>query len=113
MCDKAKFQEMDSELDALTQRVATLEDRVADLHKETLDGFATTTSAFAAVNANIETLSQQITNMDRRIIEEKVKWGDVTRSIVKWTVRTILIIVAYAAGVNLTKTIIGSIMGGN
>lgn len=92
MCDKAHY-------DALDERVNSLEAEVKSLRGETSGGFA-------AVNSNIETLSQQITNMDRRIIEEKVKWGDVTRSIVKWTVRVILIVVAYAAGVNLTQDII-------
>ena len=92
MCDKVHY-------DALEARVTDLEGEVTELRKETQTGFN-------SVNANIETLSQQITNMDKRIIEEKVKWGDVTRNMVKWTVRVILAIVAYAAGVNLTKTIL-------
>ena len=92
MCDKAHY-------DELNERVTVLESEVNELRSETRTGFN-------AVNANIETLSQQITNMDRRTIEEKVKWGEVTRNMVKWTVRIILAIVAYAAGVNLTKSVL-------
>jgi len=89
MCDKIHY-------DELNDRVTALESDVADLRSETRTGFA-------SVNANIETLSQQITNMEKRIIEEKQKWGDTLRGIVNWTVRAILAVVTYAAGVNLTQ----------
>jgi len=92
MCDKIHYDQLD-------QRVTDLEGEVAELRSETRTGFA-------SVNSNIETLSQQITNMDRRIIEEKVKWGETLRGIVKWTVRAILAVVTYAAGINLTKDLI-------
>jgi len=70
------------------------------------DAVKITRDGLAAVNGNIETLSQQIANMDKRIIEEKVKWGETLRGIVKWTVRAILAVVTYAAGVNLTRDLI-------
>ena len=92
MCDRAHYDELES-------RVTALESEVNELRGETRTGFN-------SVNSNIETLSQQITNMDKRIIEEKVKWGEVTRSMVKWTVRVILAVVAYAAGINITRQII-------
>lgn len=92
MCNEEQFA-------ALKRRVNDLEVRLNTVHDEMRGGFN-------AINSNIETLSQQITNMDKRIIEEKVKWGDVTRSIVKWTVRSILSIVVYAAGINLTESIL-------
>lgn len=95
MCDKAHYSELE-------ERVTNLESEVGELRNETRGGFS-------SVNANIETLSQQITNMDKRIIEEKVKWGEVTRSITKWTVRTLLAIVIYAAGVNLTRSLVTTI----
>jgi len=91
MCDKIHY-------DELEERVTSLESKVMQLCQSM-------TSGFSAVNANIETLSQQITNMDKRIIEEKVKWGDVFRSIVKWAVRALLSIAVYAAGINVTKSI--------
>jgi len=84
---------------ALSRRVDAIEARLDAVESTTRDGFAT-------VNSNIETLSQQITNMDKRMVEEKQKWGDTLRGIVKWTVRAILAVVTYAAGVNLTKDLI-------
>lgn len=92
MCDKDHYI-------ALEHRVDDLEMRVNTMHDEMRGGFN-------AVNANIETLSRQITNMDKRIVEEKQKWGDVTRECVRWTVRSLLAIVVYAAGINITKSII-------
>ena len=62
MCDKDHYI-------ALEHRVDELEKRVNTMHDEMRGGFN-------AVNANIENLSQQITNMDKRIIEEKQKWGE-------------------------------------
>lgn len=100
MCMAANDCKLTERMDAVEGRVGSLEASFDKLRNESHTGFNMT-------NSNIETLSQQITNMDKRIIEEKVKWGDVFRNIVKWTVRTGLAIVAYAAGVNLTKTIIG------
>lgn len=95
MCDKKHY-------DELEDRVTALEGEVADMRRETRDGLA-------AVNANIETLSQQMTNMDTRMLamaDEKRKWGETLRGIVKWTARAILAVVTYAAGVNLTKDLI-------
>lgn len=93
MCDKEHFS-------ALEHRVDDLEARVNTMHDEMRGGFA-------AINANIETLSQQITNMDKRIIEEKVKWGDTLRSIVAWTMRTVLLGCAAAMGMTAYKMIFG------
>lgn len=93
MCDKKHYDELD-------ERVTSLEAEVSDMRRETRDGLN-------AVNANIGTLSQQMSNMDARLVEEKTKWGEVFRSIVKWTIRTGLAIIAYAAGLNLTKSIFG------
>lgn len=91
MCDKIHY-------DALEARVTDLESEVGELRSETRGGFA-------SVNANIETLSQQITNMDKRIIEEKVKWGDTLRSVVAWTMRTVLLGCAAAMGMTAYKMI--------
>jgi len=90
------------DFDKLDERVDAIESRLTAVESATRDGLA-------AVNGNIETLSQQIANMDRRIIEEKVKWGETLRGIVKWTVRAILAVVTYAAGVNLTRDLIPGI----
>jgi hypothetical protein len=39
-------------------------------------------------------------SMDARLVEEKVKWGDTLRGIVKWTAKVILICVLAAVGLN-------------
>jgi len=95
MCDKKHY-------DDLEERVTELEESVGQLRTETRGGFA-------SVNANIETLSQQITNMDRRIIEEKVKWGETLRGCVKWVVRGLVAVAVYAAGVNISESFFAQI----
>jgi len=95
MCDKIQYDQLD-------QRVTYLEGEVAELRSETRTGFA-------SVNSNIETLSQQITNMDKRIIEEKQKWGETLRSVVKWVARGLVAVAVYAAGVNISESFFAQI----
>ena len=84
MCDKKHYDDLDG-------RVTALEHEVADLRKETSRGFSN--------------ISEQLTNMDTRLVEEKVKWGGLFRKVVEWTVKALLAIVIFAAGVNLLKTL--------
>lgn len=70
---------------------------------------ATSRTGFASVNSNIETLSQQITNMDKRIIEEKQKWGETLRGVVKWVARGLVAVAVYAAGVNISESFFAQI----
>lgn len=92
MCDRDHFITLESRVDGLEDRLCKVESAMS--------------SGFASVNSNIESLSQQITNMDKRIIEEKVKWGSVQRRIVLWTVGTILSLALAAAGINSLPEIV-------
>jgi len=92
MCDKTHYDELET-------RVTQLEASVAELRSETRTGLA-------SVNGAINTLSVQLANLDKRIIEEKQKWGETLRGIVKWTVRALLAVATYAAGVNVTAGLI-------
>lgn len=98
MADNEIYKDLKGSIDSHEKRLTKLESDVADMRKETREGLR-------ALNANMNTVSSQMTNMDKRLVEEKVKWGEVFRSVVKWTVRTGLAIIAYAAGLNLTKNI--------
>ena len=99
MCDHAAYQQLKDQIAGHEERLGTLENTVAEMRRETRDGLS-------AVNASIVALSRQMANMDSRIVEEKIKWGDVFRSVVKWTIRTGLAIIAYAAGLNITKVLL-------
>jgi len=105
MCMQANESEsckLNATVSALGKRVDAIETRLDAVE-------STSRTGFASVNSNIETLSQQIANMDKRIIEEKTKWGETLRGIVKWTVRAILAVVTYAAGVNLTRDLLPTV----
>lgn len=99
MADNEIYKDLKGSIASHEKRLTKLESDVADMRKETREGLR-------ALNANMNTVSSQMTNMDKRLVEEKVKWGEVFRSVVKWTVRTGLAIIAYAAGLNITKTIL-------
>jgi len=90
------------DFDRLDDRVDAIESRLTAVESATRDGLA-------AVNGNIETLSQQMTNMDARLVEEKTKWGETLRGCVRWVVRGLITVAVYAAGVNITSKIIPSI----
>jgi len=102
MCMQANESEsckLNATVAALGKRVDAIETRLDAVEATTRDGFA-------SVNANIETLSQQITNMDARIVEEKTKWGEVLRKVVLWTVGTVLTLALAAAGINALPDIV-------
>ena len=105
--EKQDYQHLEERIDANEERLDRHDDRLDNLEATVADMRRETREGLNAVNANIETLSQQMTNMDSRLVEEKIKWGDVFRSVVKWTIRTGLAIIAYAAGLNITRTIFG------
>lgn len=98
MCEwKPDFDKLDDRVDAIEQRLSAVESATRD--------------GLAAVNANIETLSQQMTNMDKRMVEEKVKWGETLRNCVKWVVRGLVAVAVYAAGVNISESFFAQIFG--
>lgn len=99
MCDSAQFNLLKSRVEDVEKRLNKLEASVGDVHTEVKTGLA-------SVNGNINMLSAMMVNMDKRMVESREKWGDTLRMIVKWTVRVLLAVVAGAAGVNITKSIL-------
>lgn len=88
----------------LKERVAALEKDVAEIRAETRSGFKQGAEAMREINASVANLAHdfgsRMNSMDARLVEEKVKWGDTLRGIVKWTVKVILICVLAAVGLN-------------
>ena len=88
----------------LKERVAALEKDVAEIRAETRSGFKQGAEAMREINASVANLAHdfgsRMNSMDARLVEEKVKWGDTLRGIVKWTAKVILICVLAAVGLN-------------
>ena len=89
--------ELKNEVDGLKERLTNVEHDVGKMRSESQDGFK-------AINASLSNLAHdfgsRMNSMDARLVEEKVKWGDTLRGIVKWTVKVILLCVLAAVGLN-------------
>ena len=96
----------------LQERVEQIDSRVTKLEDQMHDGFAAVTNAVSVTNAAVDKLASEfgtrMNNIDSRLVEEKVKWGDTTRSIVVWATRTILLGAAAAMGLTAWKMIFGN-----
>ena len=89
---------------ALDTRLTKVEHDVAKIRSESAEGFKAGAEAMRQLNTSIANLAHdfgsRMNSMDARLVEEKVKWGDTLRGIVKWTVKVILICVLAAVGLN-------------
>ena len=89
---------------ALDTRLTNVEHDVAKIRSESAEGFKAGAEAMRQLNTSIANLAHdfgsRMNSMDARLVEEKVKWGDTLRGIVKWTVKVILICVLAAVGLN-------------
>ena len=82
---------------ALDTRLTKVESDVGKMRSETQEGIRALTASVANLAHDF---GSRMNSMDARLVEEKVKWGDTLRGIVKWTVKVILICVLAAVGLN-------------
>lgn len=98
MCMKSSDCELNERVNAIDKRVTNLEGTVAEMRRESRDGFA---QLSASVNALGHDFGERMNTLDKKIVDEKSKWGDTLRKIVQWTVGTVLALAGAAAGVNI------------
>ena len=98
MCDwKPDFDTLNKRVDGIESRMSQVEHDVGKMRTESQDGF----KALATSLSNLaHDFGSRMNSMDARLVEEKVKWGDTLRGIVKWTAKVILICVLAAVGLN-------------
>ena len=82
---------------SLDTRLTKVESDVGSMRSETQEGIRALTVSVANLAHDF---GSRMNSMDARLVEEKVKWGDTLRGIVKWTVKVILICVLSAVGLN-------------
>lgn len=108
---------LSEQMDELKGRVTKIESRmtqvehdVGKMRSETQDGFRQGAETMRAINNSVANLAhdfgERMTNLDRRIIEEKQKWGECLRSIVTWAVRVLLAGAAVAMGITAWQQLI-------
>ena len=105
---KPDFETLNTRVDGIETRLTQVEHDVGKMRSESQDGFR-------AINASIANLAHdfgnRMNNIDKRLVEEKEKWGATLREVVVWTVRLVLLGCAVAMGVTAYKSIFA--MGGS
>ena len=98
MCDwKPDFDALNKRVDGIETRMTQVEHDVGKMRTESQDGFKALTASLSNLAHDF---GSRMNSMDARLVEEKVKWGDTLRGIVKWTAKVILICVLAAVGLN-------------
>ena len=109
MCEwKPDFESLNTRVEGMETRLTQVEHDVGKMRSESQDGFR-------AINASIANLAHYFGNrmnsMDSRLVEEKTKWGETFRTIVKWIAALLVAGCATAMGVSAYKSIFA--MGGS
>ena len=85
-------------------RLTKVEDDVKQMRSEAQYGFR-------AINTALDNLGHdfgaRMNNFDKRIIEEKEKWGNTLRTILLWGAKALILGAGLAMGINLWKSITG------
>lgn len=103
MCDwKPDFDTLNKRVDGIESRMSQVEHDVGKMRTESQDGFKALTASLSNLAHDF---GSRMNNIDKRLVEEKEKWGTTMRSIVIWTARLVLTGCAVAMGVATYKQI--------
>lgn len=118
MCMKASeegcvLQEQQKQLadkvENIDSRLTKVETDVGKMRSETQDGFRQGAETMRAINNSLSNLAhdfgERMNGIDRRLVEEKQKWGDTLRMVVIWSVRVLLAGAALAMGITAWRTL--------
>ena len=94
---REELKETKATVASLDTRLTKVESDVGKMRLESQDGFKALTVSVANLAHDF---GSRMKSMDARLVEEKVKWGDTLRGIVKWTAKVILLCVLAAVGLN-------------
>lgn len=87
-----------------------VEHDLGKMRSETQDGFRQGAETMRAINTSVSNLAhdfgERMNGIDRRLVEEKQKWGDTLRMVVVWSVRVILAGAALAMGITAWRSIV-------
>lgn len=111
MCDwKPDFDAVNERVTKIEGRMAQVEHDMGKMRTETQDGFKAGAAQMNAINAAVSNLAhdfgERMNGIDRRLVEEKQKWGDTLRMVVVWSVRVILAGAALAMGITAWRSIV-------
>lgn len=94
----------------IDSRLTQVEHDLGKMRSETQDGFRQGAETMRAINTSVANLAhdfgERMNGIDRRLVEEKQKWGDTLRMVVVWSVRVILAGAALAMGITAWRSIV-------
>lgn len=98
---KEQQEAMKSQIKAIDGRLSQVEHDVGRMRSESQDGFKALNSSLANLAHDF---GERMTNLDKRIIEEKEKWGATLRTILLWGAKALILGALAAMGVNIVKS---------
>lgn len=112
---KAQQAELKAEVASMKDRLASVENDISKIRSETQDGFRQGAVAMRSLNDSVANLAhdfgERMTNLDKRIIVEKEKWGDTLRWVVKLCAKALVAGALIAMGITAWKSA-SAILGG-
>ena len=87
---------------AFDTRLTKVEDDVRDMRSESQYGFRAINTALAELGHDF---GARMNNFDKRIEEEKEKWGNTLRTILMWGAKALILGALTAMGVNILRGI--------
>lgn len=108
---RAQQEELKGQVANIDERLTKVEADVGKIRAEAQDGFKQGAEAMRQINVSVANLAHdfgdRMNTIGKRLVDEKEKWGETMRWIVKWTARVILAGACVAMGVtayvNLAK----------
>lgn len=95
------------DFEALNERVDTIETRLSQVEHDVGKMRTETQECFHSINTSITNLAHdfgtRMNNLDKRIIEEKEKWGTALRTILLWGAKALIIGAMLAMGINIAR----------
>jgi hypothetical protein len=110
MCEwKPHFDGLNDRVTSIEGRMSQVEHDLGKMRSETQDGFRQGAETMRAINTSLSNLAhdfgERMNGIDRRLVEEKQKWGDTLRMVVIWSVRVLLAGAALAMGITAWRTL--------
>lgn len=110
MCEwKPDFDKINERVDGIDTRLSQVEHDVGKMRSETADGFRRGEETMGRLNVSVANLAhdfgERMNGIDARLVEEKQKWGNCLREILRWAVRVILAGACVAMGVTAFNTV--------
>lgn len=106
---KEQQEKMRVQIENIDGRLTQVEHDVGKMRSETADGFRRGEETMGRLNVSVANLAhdfgERMNGIDARLVEEKQKWGNCLREILRWAVRVILAGACVAMGVTAFNTV--------